>query len=135
MACDEARGEAIVPVLLAQVNGDIEHFAADGIYDREPVYAAVARHSPGCRSTIAPRKDAMLTSGATGSPSLGACTAILAKLYHERMSRKVNRFVREIFSTIRGDNNDGESRSRCHELIPVQGTHPRLGVPVAGNIG
>lgn len=66
---DNAQDPSQVPVLLAQVNGDVEHFVADGIYDRESVYAAVARHSPGCRITIPPRKDAVLSSGATGSPS------------------------------------------------------------------
>jgi hypothetical protein len=42
---------------------------ADGIYDREPVYAAVAQHSGGCKITIPPRKDAVLSGSATDLPS------------------------------------------------------------------
>jgi hypothetical protein len=58
-----------VPDLLAQVDGEIDRFVADDIYDREPVYVAVLQHSPGCRITIPPRKDAVLSGTATVSPS------------------------------------------------------------------
>ena len=34
---------------------------ADGIYDQDPVYSAVALHSPGCTTVIPPRKDAVLS--------------------------------------------------------------------------
>lgn len=45
--------------LLAQVDRDIDRFIGDGIYDQEPVYAAVERHSPGAKASIPPRKDAV----------------------------------------------------------------------------
>lgn len=53
-----------VPNLLAQVNREVDRFVADGIYDQEPVYAAVAQHSPGCSTVIPPRKDAVLSNAA-----------------------------------------------------------------------
>jgi hypothetical protein len=47
-----------VPGLLAQVEREIDRFVADGIYDQEPVYAALEQHSPGVTVIIPPRKDA-----------------------------------------------------------------------------
>ena len=41
-------------------------FVGDGIYDQEPVYAAVLGRSPGAQ---VPRKDAVLSAAATTSPS------------------------------------------------------------------
>jgi hypothetical protein len=45
---------------VAQVNQELDRFVADGMYDQEPVYAAVAQHSPTCWITISPRKNAVL---------------------------------------------------------------------------
>jgi hypothetical protein len=39
------------------------------MYDQEPVYAAVAEHSPGARVIIPPRKDAVLSAMATTAPT------------------------------------------------------------------
>ena len=64
-----AQDPSQVPTLLAQVDGPIARFVADGIYDREPVYTAVRDHSPGVRVIIPPRKDAVLSPTATTSPS------------------------------------------------------------------
>ena len=47
-----------VPGLLAQVDRELDRFVADGIYDQEPVYAALEQHSPGVTVIIPPRKDA-----------------------------------------------------------------------------
>jgi len=66
---DRVQDPSQVPDLLAQVDGEIDRFVADGIYDREPVYVAVLQHSPGCRIIIPPRKDAVLSGTATDSPS------------------------------------------------------------------
>ena len=37
-----------VPELLDQIEGEIDRFVADRIYDQQPVYAAVEDHSPRC---------------------------------------------------------------------------------------
>ena len=58
-----------VPELLTQIEGAIECFVGDGIYDQEPVYSAVETHSPGARVIIPPRKDAVLSPTATTSPT------------------------------------------------------------------
>ena len=58
-----------VSVLLAQVNREIDHFIGDGIYDQEPVYAAVEAHSPSASVIISPRKEAVLSSQGTASPT------------------------------------------------------------------
>ena len=58
-----------VPALLGQVDGPISRFVADGIYDQEPVYDAVERHSPGAWVIIPPRKDAVVSLTATIAPS------------------------------------------------------------------
>jgi hypothetical protein len=60
---------AQVPGLLAQVDREIDRFVADGIYDQEPVYAALEQHSPGVTVIIPPRKDAVLSSEAATSPT------------------------------------------------------------------
>jgi hypothetical protein len=60
---------AQVPTLLAQVHQPIDRCIADGIYDQQPVYAAVAHHSPGARVIIPPRKDAVLRPMAATAPS------------------------------------------------------------------
>ncbi len=58
-----------VPDLLSQVGHVIDRFIGDGIYDQEPVYAAVKQHSPGARVIIPPRKDAVLSPTGTTAPS------------------------------------------------------------------
>jgi hypothetical protein len=58
-----------VPALLSQVDRVIERLIGDGMYDKEPVYAAVAQHSPGARVLIPPRKDAVLSPTVATSPS------------------------------------------------------------------
>jgi Transposase DDE domain len=57
-----------VPELLS-VDHVIDRFIGDGIYDQAPVYAAVARHSPGARVIVPPRKDAVLSSQVATSPT------------------------------------------------------------------
>jgi hypothetical protein len=44
-------------------------FIGDGMYDQAPVYAAVARHSPGARVIVPPRKDAVVNSQGATSPT------------------------------------------------------------------
>ena len=58
-----------VPALLSQVEGEIDRFVADGIYDKEPLYAAVEQHSPGAQVIIPPRKDAVLILMAATAPT------------------------------------------------------------------
>jgi hypothetical protein len=58
-----------VPALLDQIDQEIDRFIADGIYDHQPVYAAVEDHSPGVRIIIPPRKDAVLSPTARSSPT------------------------------------------------------------------
>lgn len=50
-----------VAELLSQVDQTLDRFIGDGIFDQEPVYAAVECHSPGARVIIPPRKDAVLS--------------------------------------------------------------------------
>jgi len=58
-----------VPELLSQVDHVLERFIGDGMYDQAPVYAAIARHSPGARVIVPPRKDAVLSSQSATSPT------------------------------------------------------------------
>jgi hypothetical protein len=58
-----------VPDLLDQIDQEIDRFIGDGIYDGEPVYAAVEKHSPGANVIIPPRKDAVLSPAARTSPT------------------------------------------------------------------
>jgi hypothetical protein len=58
-----------VPELLDQIEGDIDRFVGDGIYDQEPVYTAVETHSPGAQVIIPPRKDAVLSPTASTAPT------------------------------------------------------------------
>jgi transposase len=55
--------------LLDQIDQEIDRFVADGIYDQEPVYAAVEEHSPGAQVIIPPRKDAVLSPMAETAPT------------------------------------------------------------------
>jgi hypothetical protein len=67
----ESRGPDLsqVPALLCQVNHRIDRFIGDGMYDQEPVYAAVMGHSLGVRVIIPPRKDAVLSVMASTAPT------------------------------------------------------------------
>ena len=58
-----------VPVLLSQVDHRIDRFIGDSIFDQTPVYAVVARHSPGARVIIPPRQDAVLSPTGTTAPT------------------------------------------------------------------
>jgi len=58
-----------IPELLAQVDGVIDRFIGDGIFDQAPVYTAVETHSPGARVIIPPRKDAVLSAMASTAPT------------------------------------------------------------------
>ncbi len=58
-----------VAELLSQVDQTLDRFIGDGIFDQEPVYAAVECHSPGARVMIPPRKDAVLSLKAVSSPT------------------------------------------------------------------
>ena len=58
-----------VPALLSQVDRVIDRCIGDGMYDQEPVYAAVERHSPGARVIIPPRKDAVVSPTGTTAPT------------------------------------------------------------------
>jgi hypothetical protein len=64
-----AQDPSQVPALLAQVDQPIACFIGDGMYDQEPVYAAVACHAPGARVIIPPRKDAVLSLAGTTAPT------------------------------------------------------------------
>ena len=44
-----------VPDLLDQFDKEIDRFVGDGIYDQDPVYEAVERHSPGATLVVPPR--------------------------------------------------------------------------------
>jgi transposase len=60
-----------VPSLLAQVEGEIASFIADGAYDGEPVYQAVARkqRDPPPDVVIPPRASAVLSTNAVDPQS------------------------------------------------------------------
>ncbi len=58
-----------VPELLVQVDREIDRFIGDGIYDQEPIYAAVETYSPSVRVVVPPRKDAVLSGQSSISPT------------------------------------------------------------------
>ena len=58
-----------VPELLSQVDGAIDRFIGDGIFDQAPVYTAIENHSPGAQVIIPPRKDAVLSPMARTAPT------------------------------------------------------------------
>ena len=65
----QAQDPSQVPELLTQGDRVIERFIGDGMYDKEPIYAAVAQHSPGAWVLIPPRKDAVVSSQAATFPT------------------------------------------------------------------
>jgi hypothetical protein len=64
-----AQDPSQVPALLSQIDGEIDRCVGDGIYDQDPVYTALANHSPGARVIIPPRKDAVLSNQAAPVPT------------------------------------------------------------------
>ena len=66
---DHEQDPSQVPYLLDQVEREIRRFVGDGIYDQDPVYEAVKRHSPGAFIIVPPRKDAAASSSANTDPS------------------------------------------------------------------
>jgi len=58
-----------VPELLSQIDHEIRRFIADGIYDQQPVYAAVEDHSPGAQVRVPPRQGAALSPAAATAPT------------------------------------------------------------------
>jgi hypothetical protein len=67
----EAGDAGQVPVLLEQVEGEIASVMADGAYDGEPVYRAIAARQPQAPPSIVipPRRSAVLSSQADTAPS------------------------------------------------------------------
>ena len=61
---DHKQDPCQVPALLSQVKGEIKRFVGDGLYDQDPVYEAVKRHSPGAVIVIPPRNGAAASSTA-----------------------------------------------------------------------
>ena len=66
---DHEQDPSQVPDLLRQVEREINRFAGDGIYDREPVYKAVKNHSPGAIIIVPPRQDAVVSKFPDSTPS------------------------------------------------------------------
>jgi len=59
-----------MPVIVGQVDNDIESISADGAYDRKEVYDVLDTHESGpIKSIIPPRKDARLSDNALISPT------------------------------------------------------------------
>jgi hypothetical protein len=60
-----------VPVLLEQVQGEIASVMADGAYDSQPVYRAIAARQPQAAPSIVvpPRRSGVLSSQADTAPS------------------------------------------------------------------
>ena len=71
MTENDADDIGAVPGLLEQVDGEITSFIADGAYDGEPVYQAVARqqHEPPSDVVIPPRASAVLSTDSTDQQS------------------------------------------------------------------
>jgi hypothetical protein len=67
----EAADPDQVPVLLEQVQGEIASIMADGAYDGEPVYRAIAARQPQTAPSIVipPRRSAILSAQADAAPS------------------------------------------------------------------
>jgi hypothetical protein len=67
----EAGDAGQVPLLLEQVEGEIASVTADGAYDAEPVYRAVAARQPQAPPSIVipPRRSAVLSAQADADPS------------------------------------------------------------------
>jgi len=65
----QAQDPSQVPELLSQVDRVLDRFIGDGLYDQEPVYAAVMDHAPGANVIIPPRKDAVLSRQVATAPT------------------------------------------------------------------
>ena len=66
---DHEQDPSQVPDLLGQVKPEIQLFVGDGIYDQDPVYETVKKHSPGAIIIVPPRKDAAVSSSENSNPS------------------------------------------------------------------
>jgi hypothetical protein len=64
-----AQDPSQVPQLLAQVNRVIDRFMGDGINDQALVYTAIENPSPGVRTVVPSRKDAVWNPTASTAPS------------------------------------------------------------------
>jgi hypothetical protein len=60
---------AQVDSLLDQITGSLSSFAADGAYDQDGVYAAVAVHHPEAAVIVPPRSTAVLSDMAAAAPT------------------------------------------------------------------
>jgi hypothetical protein len=58
-----------VPERLSQIGHALRRFIADGMYDQQPVSAAVEDHSPGAQVIVPPRKVAALSPAAATAPT------------------------------------------------------------------
>ena len=66
---DHEQDPSQVPDLLGRVKQEIQRFVGDGIYDQDPVFEAVKRHSPGAIIIVPPRKDAAVSGTAKSNLS------------------------------------------------------------------
>ena len=66
---DHEQDPSQVPGLLGQLEREVRRFVGDGIYDQEPVYELVKKHSPGAVVIVPPRKHAAVSGGDRSSPS------------------------------------------------------------------
>ena len=73
--------EAQVPELVAQIEEEIDHFSADGAYDKTSVYEAVTAHSPDALIVIPPRDDAVISEARSPARNQN----IIAIKQHRRM--------------------------------------------------
>ncbi len=62
--------EARVPELVDQIEDEIDHFSADGAYDKTSVYDAVTAHSSDALIVIPPREDAVMSDDKSPSRNL-----------------------------------------------------------------
>ncbi|MDA0912175.1 MAG: IS5 family transposase [Proteobacteria bacterium] len=62
--------EAHVPELVDQIEDEIDHFSADGAYDKTSVYDAVTAHSSDALIVIPPREDAVMSDDKSASRNI-----------------------------------------------------------------
>jgi hypothetical protein len=55
-----AHDDEVVDELLSQIDREVDHFSADGAYDKSPVYDKLAAHSPSANIVIPPAKNAVI---------------------------------------------------------------------------
>lgn len=71
LSTDEVGDPTVVPDLLAEIEGEIASFTADGAYDGDSVYQAIASHQPDrpVDVVIPPRSTAVLSAQAATQPT------------------------------------------------------------------